>query len=239
MNGLTHKIICGDSTEIMKNMEYKSIDLIVTDPPYGIDYQSAWRIDSERFDKIIGDKEINCSFLNNCKYILKQETALYLFTRWDVEPKWVVEVKKSGFIVKNIIIWDRIIHGLGDLKGCYAPSYDMIIFATKGRHILRNGRPKDIIRVKRVDSIKLIHPNQKPVGLVEKIISNSSNIGDTVLDPFLGSGTTLVAAERLNRNSIGIDISKEWCEKSYERLLREVKQRKLDRLLSIIEKVGF
>ena len=83
------------------------------------------------------------------------------------------------------------------------------------------------------------HQWQKPIKLIEKIIKASSNKNDTILDPFLGSGTTSVVAERLGRNSIGIEISPEYCEIAYQRLLAEVSQIKMDREPSIIERIGF
>ena len=87
--------------------------------------------------------------------------------------------------------------------------------------------------------VKQGHITPKPIVLIENIIKHSSNEGDTVLDPMCGSGTTLVAAERLGRNSIGIDNKKEFCELSYERLLSEVNQVKIDREPSEVEKIGF
>lgn len=83
------------------------------------------------------------------------------------------------------------------------------------------------------------HPTQKPLKLVERIIKVSSKENDTILAPFMGSGTDLIAAERLGRNSIGIDFSKEVCEKSYQRLLSEVRQGRFGKEPSIIERIGF
>ena len=131
---------------------------------------------------------------------------------------WLEAIKKAGFNVKNCIIWDRVVHGLGDLKGGYAPTYDMIIFATKERHILKGRRPKDVVRVKRVDADKLVHPTQKPIELIRQLIVNSSNKQDIVLDCYSGSGVVAVACKQLNRNFIGFEISKEYCDIAENRL---------------------
>jgi site-specific DNA-methyltransferase (adenine-specific) len=78
-----------------------------------------------------------------------------------------------------------------------------------------------------------------PEKLAERAIKISSNENDVILDPFLGSGTTLVACEKLNRNGLGIEISKEYCKLSYQRLQKEVNQLKFGREKSKIEKIGF
>jgi len=227
-----NKIICGDCLEVMKDIPDNTIDLVVTDPPYGINYQSAWRIDTERFDFIEGDKNINSTFLKDCFRILKEDCGCYIFTRVDVYPEWLKEVEKY-FKIKSVIVWDRIIHGLGDLNGSYAPLYDLIIYAVKGKPILKGNRPKNILRVQRVDSDKLLHPTQKPERLIESLIKNSSNENDIVLDTFLGSGTTAVACKKLNRKFIGIEINSEYCKIAEERL-KKVPER-LDNILRLIE----
>jgi len=204
--------------DLLKEVPDKSINCIITDPPYGIDYQSARRIDTERFDKLKGDDVVSTESLKELYRILCEDGALYLFTRWDVFPQWVEQVKKSGFMVKNCIIWNRVVHGLGDLNGSYAPMYDMIIFATKGNHKLKNGRPKDILTFKRVEANKLVHPTQKPVSLIRHLILNSTDEKDIILDCFAGSGTTLVASKQTNRQYIGIEIVKEYCDIAERRL---------------------
>ena len=89
------------------------------------------------------------------------------------------------------------------------------------------------------NSLNIIHPTQKPVALFEYLIKTYTHENDMILDNCLGSGTTSVAAENTGRNSIGIDIALEWCEKSYARLKDVTRQLRMDREPSVIEKVGF
>ena len=217
----TNKIHNMDCLEGLKQMEDNSVDLIVTDPPYGIDYQSARRTESERFEKIENDDIPKTVFLKDCFKLLKEESAIYLFTRWDVYPLWLKSMKEVGFIIKNCIVWDRMVHGLGDLTGSYAPQHDFIIFATKGRHILKNGRPKDIMKVKRPDVDKMIHPTEKPTALIRQLIKNSSNKEDLVLDPFMGSGSTAKSCVELERNYIGFELSEKYCKVANKRLAQK------------------
>lgn len=95
---------------------------------------------------------------------------------------------------------------MGDLKGAYQKSAEFIIFATKGRHILNGKRDKDVLHFKRVPSNQLVHQNQKPLKLIMYLIQKSSKRGDTVLDCFMGSGTTCLASKKLRRNYIGIEL---------------------------------
>lgn len=95
--------------------------------------------------------------------------------------------------VRSAIIWDKVIHGLADLQTCYAPQYEIILFASKGRSILLGSRPKDIIRCQRLSPSKMKHPYQKPVELIVPLLRVSTQVGNTILDPFTGSGTVGVA----------------------------------------------
>lgn len=143
---------------------------------------------------------------------------MYLFTRWDVQNEWIVATQRAGFELKNAIVWDRVVHGMGDLTGAYAPCYDTILFATKGRHVLRGKRPIDIISIPRLHGEALVHPTEKPVPLLEKLILSSSDSGDVVLDPFAGSGTTGMAALRVGRRFVGMEIDSKYHEIASARL---------------------
>jgi DNA modification methylase len=213
-----NRIYEGDCMAYMKLMPDKSVDLCITDPPYGINFQSSRKIETDRFAILEGDGEVNTAFLSEVYRLLKDGCAAYIFTRWDVYPQWLAAITSVGLEVKNCIIWDRVVHGLGDLEGSYAPQYDMIIFATKGRHILKGNRPKDVIKVQRIDAEKLLHPTQKPVGLIWQLLRASSSPGELVLDPYMGSGTTAVACKQLGRSFIGMEIDPTFCKVAENRL---------------------
>ena len=106
----------GDCLELMKNIPDGSVDLVLTDPPYGIDFQSNYR--KSKFNKIQNDSSISTEFLDECKRVLKDTGAIYCFTRWDVYPQWAEQISKR-FKIKNCIVWFKRGGGLGDLKKGY------------------------------------------------------------------------------------------------------------------------
>jgi site-specific DNA-methyltransferase (adenine-specific) len=118
-------------------------------------------------------------------------------------------MKIAGFNVKSAIVWDRVAHGMGDLKSAFAPRYDTCIFAVKGSYTFPSKRPVDVIQCQKLGSARLSHPNEKPVGLMRHLIEVTTKPGDLILDPFAGSGTTLVAAIQSGRQYIGVEISPE------------------------------
>lgn len=99
---------------------------------------------------------------------------------------------------------------MGDLKGSFAPRYEAIIFATKGRYELPGKRPDDLIACAKVGNQSLTHPNEKPVALLEQLIEATTIPGALILDPFAGSGSTLAAAAKTGRQYIGIEIDKQY-----------------------------
>ena len=220
-----NKIIEGDCLEQLDVLPKDSVDLVVTDPPYGIEYQSNCR--DNKFDVLENDDKIDTSFIPKIERVTKPNSGLYVFTRWDVYPEWLEAIKASEFEVKNCIVWDRKIHGMGDLKESYAPQHDFIIYATKGTLEINGKRPTNIIREQRVSPEDLEHPTEKPVSLIAKLIKNSSDKGDLVLDPFAGSGSTLVAAEKYGRNYIGIEIAEKFVRLARQRLKDSKSQKRI------------
>jgi DNA modification methylase len=211
----------GDSVELMPLMEAETFNAILTDPPYGISWKSNWVPKHEQKEVLAGDKDLTWmgDFLLECQRLLVKEGSLYIMTRWD----------KLGFLsglvrnitelnVRNCIVWDRIIHGLGDLKS-FAPAYDLILYVTEGKPKLKSEtRPTNLWSINREDDRMVSHPTSKPVSLFGKMITCSTDPGDIILDPFAGSGASLVAANRLNRQAIGIEIDEEYCNLIASRL---------------------
>jgi site-specific DNA-methyltransferase (adenine-specific) len=217
-----NKIYQGDCLEVMKGFPDKSIDMILTDPPYGIDYQSAWRTATLRKDKINNDKTPFIQWLKDAYRITKDTGTLMCFCRWDVQEQFRSKIEEAGYIIKSQVIWDRMIHGMGDLKGSFAPQHDIIWFATKGNFKFPDKRPTSIIRSQRVDAEKLLHPNEKPISLMKKIILSLTKKEEIILDPMCGGGSTLLAAKELGRKYIGIEISPEYCKIANERLAQNM-----------------
>ena len=212
------KLIHGDCLQVMRGMDDNSVDAVIGDPPYGIDYQSARRSDKSLWKpKIENDKQPFLGWGNDVNRIVK--STVHIFYRWDVQGEFEKELQQSGLNLKSQIIWDKVIHGMGDLKGEYAPQHENIFFATKSGFFFHGKRPSTIIRQKRVLPDKLTHPNEKPVPLIAKLILDCTRPGDTILDPFMGSGTTGVACVQTGRNFIGIEID----EKYYAIAQRRIK----------------
>lgn len=129
----------------------------------------------------------------------------------------------AGFSVKSVLVWDREIHGMGDLKGNFAPRYDTCIFATKGRYLLPGKRPVDVIRSQRLNGADLVHPNEKPVDLLRQLVEATTVPGALILDPFSGSGSTLAAAASTGRQYIGVELDAEYHAIAQRRALDAMK----------------
>lgn len=203
---MTVQLYCGDCLEILPTLEAESVDAVITDPPYGIDYQSAWRIDrAQRKPKIANDKQPFIWWLRDAYRMTSSGGSLLCFCEWRHENVFRMAIEVAGYTIRSQVIWDREWHGLGDLSRQFAPQHDIIWFATKENFSFRNGRPKSIVRSKRLAADKLVHPNEKPVDLMVQLVSAVAGVGQTVLDPFMGSGTTGVACVQTGRHFIGCE----------------------------------
>ena len=217
---MSYKLYQGDCLEIMGGIKDKSVDLIVTDPPYLMDYQSNRRKKEDRFDKIKNDKGnymLIQDYLEECHRIMKDNTAIYCFCSWHNIDFFKNEFEKH-FKLKNILVWNKNNHGAGDLKGSYAPKHEFILFGHKGRTLLREKRIADVIDCPKISSNKLTHPTEKPQDLLEIFIKQSSDVGSIIFDGFMGTGSCGIAAKKLNRNFIGIELDEKYFNIAKDRL---------------------
>lgn len=196
-------IACADCRDILPKLP--NVDLICTDPPYGMDYQSARRIEWQRKPKIEGDASFPIWIFD-----FKPDVGMFLCCRWDN----LYELPKP----KSLIVWDKCRHGMGDLDGEFGRQWEAIAFYPGLNHSFLR-RPIDMIRVPCVAPLRLLHPNEKPPEIWTPIIESHNGI---VVDPFCGVGTTLRAAKDLGRRCIGIEINEKYCAIAKERLRQEV-----------------
>ena len=231
-----NKIYNMDCLEGMKQLNNESVDLIVTDPPYntkidttgGGGQRGSNRLNNF-FKDTFTDKEyqdlINNS-VNEMYRVLKQNKAIYLFINWKQLGKWLDSMGKIGFTIKNVIVWDKVVHGLNYHN--YAYTYELIIYAVKGDFFPNNksafdkrkGFYKDIWHIQRnIDTNKeSIHETVKQIDVIRTPILHASEENDLILDPFMGSGTTAVACQQLNRNFIGFEIEQKYIDLANKRL---------------------
>ena len=205
-----NKIICGDCLELMRDIPDKSIDLCLTDPPYGIkrdkgfggfggfgkpiarrQYNDCW--DNKRPDKIYFDE------------ILRISKNVLIFG-----GNYFADILPQG---KHWIVWDKL-NTMPTFSDCE------LIWT----NIKRNSVKKITYQYNGLlgKEKERYHPTQKPLKLIEELIKKYTKENDLILDPFLGSGTTAVAAKNLGRRLIGIEISEKYCEVARRRLGQEV-----------------
>lgn len=239
-----NKFLKGDSLEIMKSIPSGSIDLIVTSPPYNLKNSTGNGMKDGR-----GGKWKNASLINgysdhndcmphheyvewqrNCLSemyrLLKDDGAIFYNHKWRVQGGLLQDRHDivSGFPVRQIIIWRRK-GGINFNKGYFLPTYEVIYMICKPKFSLCPGANKYGDVWEFTQEMKNPHPAPFPVALIERIISSTN--ARVILDPFMGSGTTAIAAKKLYREFIGIEISAEYIALAQERLNETLREPKL------------
>lgn len=202
-----NKVYNEDCLQGIKNIDDKSIDLLLTDIPYGMDFQSNHR--KEKHLKIANDNNIDWfeDWIKEIDRTCKDDAHLYIFCSHHKVEYFKYHIEKYRK-VKNILIWQKNNTGMGDLYGDYAPQYEMILFCSNGNKKLNGGRDSNIIKANRTQND--LHPTEKPVNLMEYFINKSSIENVLVLDTFAGSGSTLIAAKQTKRQFIGFEIENKY-----------------------------
>jgi site-specific DNA-methyltransferase (adenine-specific) len=201
------KLLNGDCLELMKELPSGSVDLVLTDPPYGMGFQSHRR--KEVYAKIKNDTSLEWldGYFAECSRILKDDTAVYCFCSWHNVDIFKKAFEKY-FKLKNIIVWVKNNHGSGDLKASYAPKHEFILYGNKGRRTFYGKRMEDVIFANKTKNEN--HPTEKPIDLLEQFINNSTEKNAVVFDGFMGSGSTGVACVNTNRDFIDIELDENY-----------------------------
>ncbi|MBI2623386.1 MAG: transcriptional repressor LexA [Candidatus Liptonbacteria bacterium] len=216
-----NQIICGDAVEELQKLPNRSIDLIVTDPPYGI------------------SRELNCKG----QRLGTTAKLNFNFGEWDTFSKewfeialiktkgWMMTfcakrdvgffidgLEKKGFIAIDVLVWQKPDPVPLNAKSRFLNAWEAVVIGKKPGATWNSNYEHNIIKFQAPKGKNRIHPTQKPVELIKKMINLTTKEGDIVLDPFMGSGTTAVACLEAKRNYIGFEISKQYWKQSLERI---------------------
>jgi len=218
-----NKIIQGDCFEVMKTLEEKSIDLIVTDPPYLIsdsppgnsDLMSLGKYNSSGFSEVTNGFEVEKWFQEAQRLMEKMNCFIFCSNKQIAE---IMSVSEGLGYYTTLLVWNKT-NSAPFANGVWRQDAEFIVHVReKGAYFEGGADIKRKVTQLPTNPSEYGHPTEKPVELLRKFILIGSKAGDTILDTFMGTGSTLVAAKQLNRNSIGIEISPEYCEIARRRL---------------------
>lgn len=201
------RLILGDCLEVMPLLG--KFDAVVTDPPYGMSFKSNYRKEKH---KVIANDE--CVELLQWACEIPVNHSRYIWMRWDN--------LRDIPMPKSLITWVKNNHSMGDLDHEHGRKTEVCAFYRGGAHVFPNGRPNDVITGTRTGNA--LHPTQKPVDLMRNVVEWTAG---RVIDPFMGSGTTLVACQKLGRNGTGVELDPDYFEIACKRVDEATRQNDL------------
>jgi DNA modification methylase len=205
-----HRVMCGDSTktnDMNKLMLGKTANMVLTDPPYGVSYQSNGRTKTEKFDVLKND-DVILDIVPTIKQF--SQGWIFVWTSWKVLNKWIDALSELEYPT-NMIIWNKGGGGIGDLKKTYSSDYEIALVWNRGNE-LTGKRHGSVWDIGKDAASKYLHPTQKPVGLGVQAIETTTNRNDIVLDLFGGSGSTLIAAQETNRIAYLMELDQKYVD---------------------------
>jgi len=232
------KLILGDSLEVLPQIPSESVDLVVADPPYNLGKDYGNNHDIKGFEEYL---DFSKKWLTEAHRILKSTGTIYVFMGFRfISYLYNILDRDLGMHFSNWIVW-HYTQGMGKTRG-FSPRHDDILMFTKSqnfffdldairvpqkfyrdRNNMRGANPGDVWQFSHVhycNENRQNHPTQKPEGLIERMILASCPEDGTILDPFVGSGTTLRVCQQLNRFGTGIDLNPAYIESRKERMAK-------------------
>ena len=225
-----HIVGCGDATDkdfVNKVIGKNKIRAIISDPPYGVAYvenkKGFVELGTTDTRKIEGDHlqseseytDFTSKYLGAVIPYLEESNACYLFNSDLMFSSLRSGIKQAGFYYSQMLIWIKNQPVMS--RKDYLSQYELIAYGWFGKHKIERSKSKNVIFYPKPNRSKL-HPTQKPIGLLRRLIPDNTKIGDIVYDPFLGSGSTAIACEHLGRKCIGIDIDEKYVQTTIARL---------------------
>ena len=209
INGLINQIVQGDCIEVMKELPPESVDLVITDPAYIVNYKSR---DGRGFANEESDRWLEPAFAEVYR-VLKNDAYCVCFYGWHKVSRFMAAWRKAGFRTLEQHIWVKE----------YPSSVGAVERYHEAAYLLGKGRPPKpdalLPSVLQWDYTgNKLHPTQKPVSAIRPLLSAYSHKGDIVLDPFCGSGTVAVIAAQSERKYIGIEIAEKYARIAQDRL---------------------
>jgi DNA modification methylase len=212
-----HRIMCGDSTngvDIVLLMDSQKADMVFTDPPYGMSYKSNWK-------NSVSDRKIKNDDAYQLGWITGSEKSGYAFCRFDSYAALEGGLKSKGLKIFTCLVWDKQSHTFGNLKS-WANTHEFLVYFGTAKPTTTK-RMQNVIRERRLDNgavgaaagDDMVHPTQKPLTVIQYVF-DCEPIG-SVYDPFLGSGSTLIACEKTGRSCYGMEIDPHYCSVIIER----------------------
>lgn len=212
-----------DCITAMRTMPNECVDMVLTDPPYNINFvpqRTAERgailndnLSVEDFGKLLGD------YFTECYRLLKPDTFLVSFMSWATIPAFEKAIRAAGFTIKSMPIWVKNNFGIGYYT---RPQYEPMYLAIKGNPDPPDTAISDVLQYARV--VKQVHTCEKPIPLLQRLISTFSREGDVIFDGFAGGGTTAIAARKLRRKYICFELDKNYFDIATRRIENEFAQ---------------
>jgi adenine-specific DNA-methyltransferase len=209
-------LYCGDCLDLLPAFAPESFDLVLTDPPYGVGYRGRF---GDTHEPIAGDTEL--AWLRPAAgemwRVLKPDSFAVSFYGWPHVERFVGAVKGAGFRLVSHLAFVKNVWGFGRFT---RGQHETAFLLAKGKPPLPRRGISDVIEWMREPSA--FHPNQKPVGALTPVLAAYAPDDGVVLDPFMGSGSTLRAAKDLGLSAVGIEIEQAYCDRAAGRLAQRV-----------------